>query len=153
VQTAAIIGIVVAVCAIIVIGIFLLRRYKRQNVHMDLSATSLPTIAPQFLAPISTADNSDSRSDSTVRRGYAQSELSAAQEKTVNMQESERRAQVTSQGATTGRIPSVEGRRSPHADVLSQLRELTARMYEMEAQIHSPSAQQLSDGAPPGYSR
>jgi hypothetical protein len=157
VQTGAIIGIVVALCTMISITIFLLRRHKhrkRRTAHADLSVTPLPNVAPGFLAPSSAADNSDSQSTTTGRQRDFESELSATQEKTGNVQELERQAPIASQSAVGAVIPNGEGRRSPDADVLSQLRELTARMRDMESQIHSSSsAQRLSDGAPPDYSR
>jgi hypothetical protein len=148
---------VIALCAMIAIAIFLLQRHKHRKhrtAHADLSVTPLPTVAPGFLAPSSAADNSDSQSTTTGRQRDFESELSATQEKTGNVQELERQAPIVSQAAVGAVIPNGEGRRSPDADVLSQLRELAARMRDMESRMHlSSSAQRLSDGAPPDYSR
>ncbi|KAJ7801628.1 hypothetical protein B0H14DRAFT_3782565, partial [Mycena olivaceomarginata] len=139
-HTGAIIGIVIALCAMIAIAIFLSQRHKHRKhrtAHADLSVTPLPTVAPGFLAPSSAADNSDSQSTTTGRQRDLESELSATQEKTGNVQELERQAPIVSQAAVEAVIPNGEGRRSPDADVLSQLRELTARMRDMQSQMLS----------------
>jgi hypothetical protein len=124
----------------IAIAIFLSQRHKHRKhrtAHADLSVTPLPTVAPGFLAPSSAADNSDSQSTTTGRQRDFESELSATQVKTGNVQELERQAPIVSQAAVEAVIPNGEGRRSPDADVLSQLRELTARMREMQSQMLS----------------
>ncbi|KAJ7509146.1 hypothetical protein B0H11DRAFT_2217548 [Mycena galericulata] len=104
--------------------------------------------------------NSDAHSVTTVRQRYLQSALRAAQEKIGSIEDSERRATSRRQGTAPGRLMRVFSSRSglsggpgsPDADMASQLREMTARIRELEAQIQSPWARGLSDEPPPGYS-
>ncbi|KAF7336400.1 hypothetical protein MVEN_02188700 [Mycena venus] len=149
VPVALVIGVVLAVC-LIVTGIATLlwyRRRRRQHAFVDLSTTPFTT---NNEAP----NNSDSRTISTVRRWYLHNELRSAQEKIANIQQDRyapspqggfRRVSFSNGGSDTGR-------RSPDLDMLAQLRELTERIRELEAQMRSPWALGLSDESPPGYS-
>ncbi|KAJ7142505.1 hypothetical protein C8R44DRAFT_193244 [Mycena epipterygia] len=169
--TAAIIGIVLGTCFIVLslaILLVLLRRRRRRQQQADFAANPYPVASSHTVASIprngNAPDNSDTRSITTVRRQYLRNELRAAQEKIVNIEESETRtiSMRATQSSTPGRLLRLISTRSASSTgsglrgVVSELRDrneaLTARIRELEAQMESPWALGLSNDPPPGYS-
>ncbi|KAJ7029858.1 hypothetical protein C8F04DRAFT_1264580 [Mycena alexandri] len=173
VPTPALIGIVLGISSMISLTIFLLwlnrrRRRKSQVVHeheyANVVATPYPILFADIAAAIipstnSSADNSDARSITKVRQQYLRNELRAAQEKIVHVQNSERRTSTSraTRGARavgrslwlfTGRGASDTSGRDPEV----VMREMAARIRELEVELESPWARGLSDEPPPGYS-
>ncbi|KAJ7237056.1 hypothetical protein B0H12DRAFT_1139690 [Mycena haematopus] len=159
--TAGIVGIIIGVCSVVLLATLLLclkRRRRRGQVECTYSGgTSTP--AP-FLDIVSSlpgyviTNESDARNKSTTRRRHLQEELRRAQQRILDIQQSDAGSRA-SRGVAAGRVPRVFSRRpaltggaqSPSLDVIS---ELTVRVRYLEAQLqsHWPLP---SDEAPPGY--
>ncbi|KAJ7708284.1 hypothetical protein B0H17DRAFT_1191759 [Mycena rosella] len=173
----AIIGIVVALCSMIAAAALFLwlrrRRFRQQRgVHTDFSTPtpfSIPSPANGIFRATTAksphignaTSGSDTRSVSTARRQYLRNELRTTQEKIVDIQDSERRsATPTASQTTPNLLLRVFSNRTPNRlsgsvgdpELIARLREMTARVHELEAQMQSPWAMGLSDEPPPGYS-
>ncbi|KAF8173183.1 hypothetical protein K438DRAFT_1772282 [Mycena galopus ATCC 62051] len=162
-----ILGIVIAICAVILLaGLSLVRfrrRGRRRQHHADVPSSPVDSAshihAFDTSVTIPHSEISDSRSISKVRRQFLQNELRATQEKMIHI-----RPDVQSQGPTPGITRVLSAREgsisvtteSANSEAMSQLRErneaLSARIRELEAQMESPWALGLSDEPPPGYS-
>ncbi|KAJ7469968.1 hypothetical protein B0H11DRAFT_1387675 [Mycena galericulata] len=166
----AVVGTAVGICSLILLVLLLgwLRRrwHRRAAAYLTVMPFAIPStdvVASVPSKPTSAVpDHSDSdpaHSVTTVRQRYLQSALRAAREKIGSIEDLERRAISGRQGTTPGRLMQVFSSRgwlsggpgSPDADVAFQLRRMTARIRELEAQIQSPWARGLSDEPPPGY--
>ncbi|KAF8216821.1 hypothetical protein K438DRAFT_1797894 [Mycena galopus ATCC 62051] len=143
VPTAAIIGVVLAVCLIISLAIFLCGRRRRRYASTARGVSPFAVHTTHIQMKNDPTNDSDSQSVSTVRRWYLQNELRAAQEKIANIQQVERNPHQPGESGA--------GQRSSDPGVVAQLRELTARMRELEVQMQSTQMLGLSDESPPGY--
>ncbi|KAJ7483502.1 hypothetical protein FB451DRAFT_107288 [Mycena latifolia] len=165
----AIIGIVIAVCAIMSLAIVLVwlrrrRRRRRRQQDADELIIDIPEPTPfpysaTFTGTHSNAtEHSDPRSTSKVRRQFLQNELRAAQEKMVDIHQVEQPVPpVESTPRGIMRFLSARSNMGSNSEAtVARLRErngiLTARIRELEAQMESPWALGLSDEPPPGYS-
>ncbi|KAJ7920308.1 hypothetical protein B0H13DRAFT_1867783 [Mycena leptocephala] len=102
--------------------------------------------------------SSFARSPTKVLQQYLRNELRAAQERIVDIQNSERRTS-TSRSTRSARVARslrlFSGRGASDTrsrDPEMGIREMAARIRELEAELESPWARGLSDEPPPGYS-
>ncbi|KAJ6525392.1 hypothetical protein B0H19DRAFT_1276188 [Mycena capillaripes] len=158
----AIVGIVVAICSIIFLGIVLIwlkrrRRQRPQDEFPETTATPYPVFFPDIASAIpNSADSSDARSISKVRRQYLTNELLAAQEKITHIQNLERRTSSTRGAGRIMRLLSDRRTSRNESSATSELRErnqmLMTQIRELQAEMESPWALGLSDEPPPSYS-
>ncbi|KAJ7110941.1 hypothetical protein C8R44DRAFT_742716 [Mycena epipterygia] len=148
VPTEALIGIVIGICSMVSLAVFLLwlkrrRRQEPQEAYADVVTAPYPILFADIAAAIpsasNSADNSDARSITKVRQQYLRNELLAAQEKIIHIQNLE---------GLRGASDTGSGSRDPEMVI----REMAARIRELEAELESPWARGLSDEPPPGYS-
>ncbi|KAJ6553194.1 hypothetical protein B0H19DRAFT_1236259 [Mycena capillaripes] len=146
--TGAIVGIVLGIFSLILLFALLVwvRRRRRQTAYpatpFYITSSGSDTSVPSNL----TSDDSDARSASSAQGQPLQPEWHIPREKMMHSEYAANRNLILSTHSASNTASS-----APNPDVMSQLRDVRARVLELEAQLESPRAGR-SYTPPPGYS-
>ncbi|KAJ6462416.1 hypothetical protein DFH09DRAFT_1113889 [Mycena vulgaris] len=159
--TGALIAIVIGICSMVSLAVFLLclkrcRRREPQEAHADVSTTPYPILFADIAAAIPSASNSEAQSVTKIRQQYLRNELRATQEKIIHIQSLEGHTSST-QGTRVGRLLRVfsargtSDSRSGSRDPEIVIREMAARIRELEAELESPWSWNLNSSSARDY--
>ncbi|KAJ7200333.1 hypothetical protein GGX14DRAFT_572095 [Mycena pura] len=157
----ALIGIIIGVCLMACLAVFLLclkrrRRREPQEAYTNDSTTPYPILFADIATAIPLASNSEARSVTKIRQQYLRNELRATQEKIIHIQTQSLAS--STQGTRVGRLlqafsaRGASDTRSGSRDPEIVIREMAARIRELEAELELPWMRGLSDEPPPRYS-